>query len=402
MGWNSWNCYRSDIDDAKVRAIASGMISSGLAARGYTYVNMDSGWQSAKRGGKYNSIVPKDEFPDMKALCNHLHSLGLKAGIYSGPYVIPHGTEYNNGCGTTSGICDTSFQYSFSSKYIGMNKHEHEDVTQWAEWGFDYFKYDWNNTDMIITERMSQELKKSSRDIVFSVTIHVDINDAYKVKGLANLWRSNKDTRPNWYSVVNNGFNNQEWNPVIGPGHWLDLDMTAILPRDGEELTQKELIACISCWMMRPSPILIDCEPTSMDDLKLSLLCNEEIIALNQDSLGKPAMSILKNEFWDIQLKPLSDGNYALAFFNLGSEPAIAPKINLAFFGVGQKFNVRDIWNKKDLGEFESDFILGVDAHCAKVFKIFMSQPELFIKKEVNTKKLHSVLIKNAKRSANN
>lgn len=376
MGWNSWNCYRNDIDDIKIRAVANGMISSGLAARGYTYVNMDSGWQSAQRGGKHNSIVPKDEFPDMKALCDYIHSLGLKAGIYSGPYVIPWGTD---GCGTTSGICDTNFSlrfnstYIFNSKYIGMNKHEHEDVSQWAEWGFDYFKYDWSKTDMVLTERMSQELKKSYRDIVFSITTHVDINDASKVKDLVHLWRSNDDTQPDWDSVVDNGFKNQQWNPVIGSGHWLDLDMTAILPRDGKKMTQNELISCISCWMMRPSPILIDCDPTDMDDFTLSLLCNEEIIALNQDSLGKPAVSILKSELWDIQLKPLSDGNYALAFFNLSSEPAIAPKIDLAFFGVGNKFRIRDIWNKKDIGEFESNFVLGVDAHCAKVFKIFMS-----------------------------
>jgi alpha-galactosidase len=378
MGWNSWNCYRSEIDDVKIRTIADGMVSSGLAARGYTYVNMDSGWQSKKRGGKLNSIVPKDEFPDMKALCDHIHSLGLKAGIYSSPFVVPWGTE---GCGTSSGLCDTSFccppNYNFGwspayrCKYVGINKHEHEDVSQWAEYGFDYFKYDWFPTDMILAERMSRELKNSSRDIVFSLTTAVNINDAVKVMELANLWRSNADTGPQWDSVLKNGFNNQQWNSVIGPGHWFDLDMTAILPREGKSVTRNELISCISCWMMRPSPILIDSEPANMDEFTLSVLCNEEIIAVNQDSLGKPAASVIKDDSWDIQLKPLSDGNYALALFNLSGNPAVAPAIDLRSFGVGEKFRVRDLWRKQDLGEFENGCVIGVDTHCAKVFKVF-------------------------------
>ncbi len=387
MGWNSWNCYRQDVDDAKIRAIADGMVSSGLAARGYSYVNIDSGWQSGERGGTFNSVIPKAGFPDMKALCDHIHSLGLKAGIYSCPYVIPWGTDGERvRCGTSSGICDTNFSWRIGpppyhfSKYVGIDKHEQEDVRQWSDWGFDYFKYDWAETDMVLAERMSRELRKSARDIVFSVTTNVSINDALKVKELANLWRANGDTAPVWESVLKNGFDNQQWNPYIGAGHWFDLDMTAIRPRDGKSLNQNELISCVSCWMMRPSPILIDCEPASLDSFMLSLLCNEEIIAVNQDMLGRPAASLFKNNNsplfkegngWDIQIKPLSDGNYALAFFNLSETPGMAPKVDFgSFFGL-EKFKARDLWSKEDLGVFEDDFEVGVDARCGKVFKIF-------------------------------
>ena len=370
MGWNSWNSYRSDIDDAKIRAVAAGLVCSGLAARGYSYVNMDSGWQSKRRGGKFNSIVPKETFPDMKTLCDHIHSLGLKAGIYSGPYVVPWGTD---GCGTTSGVCDTNYHLFFQSgKYIGINKHEHEDVSQWAAWGFDYFKYDWGVTDMMLAERMSRELRQSARDVVFSLTTGVDFKDAGKVRDLANLWRANADTAPQWDSVLKNGFGNQAWNPVIGPGHWFDLDMTAILPRDGKCLTQNERIACLSCWMMRPSPILIDGDPATMDDFTLRLLCNEEVIAVNQDVLGKPAISLLTNDLWDIQLKPLADGNYALAFFNLGAQPAIAPNVDLSWLGLGETFRVRDLWSREDLGTVGKNFVVGVEAHSAKLYKVFM------------------------------
>lgn len=374
MGWNSWNCFRSEITDEKIRSVADDMISSGLAARGYSYVNMDSGWQSKMRGGKFNSIVPKSEFRDMNALSGHVHALGLKIGIYSSPYVIPWGTE---GCGTTSGLCDTNFTafHQHTGKYIGLTKHEHEDVSQWSDWGIDYFKYDWTETDMILTERMSRELRKSSRDIVFSITVRVNIKDASEVMKLANLWRSNTDTHPEWDSVLKNGFANQEWNRSIGSGHWFDLDMTAIRPRDGKCLSRNELIACISCWMMRPSPILIDCIPSEIDDFTMRLLCNEEIIAVNQDSLGKPAMCIYKDETWDIQLKPLSDSSYAMAYFNLSGKPAIAPEFKMEKYGGKEIFLARDLWAREDLGRFENnDFIVGVDSHCAKIFKLSFQQ----------------------------
>lgn len=368
MGWNSWNCFRNNISDTKIRTVAESLVESGLAARGYTYVNLDSGWQSSRRGGRFNSIIPKNEFPDMKALCDFIHALGLKAGIYSGPYVIPWGTQ---GCGTTSGQLDTTFEFhqAWRGKYIGVDKHEHEDVSQWADWGFDYFKYDWSATDMTLTERMSKELRASSRDIVFSVTTGVAPKDASKAKELTNLWRCNGDTDPSWKSVLERFNNQKQWNAVIGPGHWFDLDMTALMPGKDKSLSQNERI---SCWMMRPSPILIDCDPAKLDDFLFRLLCNEEIIAINQDRLGMPAVSVLKTDKWDIQLKPLSDGNYALALFNLGDQPALSPKVNLAFLGLNGAFKVRDLWAKEDLGEFKNSFEIGVDGHCAKVFKIFM------------------------------
>ncbi|OGV61684.1 MAG: hypothetical protein A2283_01730 [Lentisphaerae bacterium RIFOXYA12_FULL_48_11] len=372
MGWCSWNCFRSNITDTKIRAIAQSLVDSGLAARGYIYVNLDSGWQSSKRGGPFNSIVPKNEFPDMKALCSFIHTLGLKAGIYSGPYVIPWGTE-GEGCGTTSGQLDTTFDFHQrwpAGKYIGVVKHEHEDVSQWADWGFDYFKYDWSTTDMTLTERMSKALRASSRDIVFSVTTGVALKDASRVKELANLWRSNGDTNPSWGSVRERFDNQKPWNTAIGPGHWFDLDMTALMPEKDKCLSANERIACISCWMMRPSPIFIDYDPVKLDDFLINLLCNEEIIAINQDRLGLPAVSILRTDVWDVQLKPLSDGSYALALFNLGTRPGVSPKVDLAFLKLGGVFKMRDVWAKEDLGEFKNPFEVGVDDHCAKVFKL--------------------------------
>lgn len=369
LGWNSWNCFRSDISGELIEEIADAMVSSGLAARGYSYVNIDSGWQSKKRGGKYNSIIPSEAFPDMAGLCGHIHSLGLKAGIYSSPYVFPWGTE---GRGTTDGLPDTSFPISYG-RYIGMNKHEAEDVRQWAEWGFDYLKYDWCATDPYHTRRMANQLRESSRDFVFSLATGVGIDDIREIKQLANLYRSNSDTAPYWNSIVQNGFKNEQWNGHTGPGHWFDLDMLSTQPRDGKALTRNELISQVTCWMMRPSPIMLDCDPRTLDgDLK-SILCNEEMIAVNQDPLGKPSFSIFRNDSWDIQLKPLADGNCAVAFFNLSGGNLIAPYLDLSLqWGCGN-YTVRDIWAKKDLGDVGNDFVVGVEAHSAKAYKIMLN-----------------------------
>jgi alpha-galactosidase len=367
MGWNSWNCFRSEITAEKIERVAKGMVSSGLAARGYSHVNLDSGWQSSERGGPFQSIVPHEGFPDMGALCDAVHALGLKMGIYSGPYVVPWGTS---GCGSTSGPMDTRFPGRFyhPNKYIGMRKHEVEDATQWADWGIDYFKYDWAHTDMVLAERMGRALCQSPRDIVYSITTNVSFADAKEVGGICHLWRSNADTHPTWESVLKNGFGNERWNPYIGPGHWFDLDMTALLPRDGECLTPAEMVTCFTCWAIRPSPLLIDCLPDELDDFGLALLCNEEVIAVNQDVLGMPAQPVLRQDGWEVQLKPLADGTYAVGVFNLGDESGASPEVRFSRLGIDGAVQLRDLWTRQDIDGRHETLSVPVEPHGAKLF----------------------------------
>ncbi|OGV63154.1 MAG: hypothetical protein A2498_04860 [Lentisphaerae bacterium RIFOXYC12_FULL_60_16] len=367
MGWNSWNCFRSEINADKILRIANGMVSSGLAARGYSYVNLDSGWQSNQRGGVFNAIIPHDGFPDMGKLCTAVHALGLKMGIYSGPYVVPWGTE---GCGTTSGCIDSNFPRhpACPRKYIGLTRHEAEDVAQWAAWGIDYFKYDWAHTDMELAGRMSRALRQCPRDIVYSVTTSVQLQDAREVARLCNLWRSNGDTGPTWDSVVKNGFGNEAWNPIIGPGHWFDLDMTAILPRDGKRLSVNELVACFTCWAIRPSPLLIDCIPDAMDETTRNILCNEAVIAVNQDVLGKPSITTNQDAAWPIQIKPLSTGGYAVAFFNLSDAPGQSPELEFSAFGIPGGVKIRDLWAQCTLDGRREKLSVALEPHGAKLF----------------------------------
>ena len=166
MGWNSWNAWRRWIDDDKVRAAADGLVSSGLAARGYQYVNIDSCWQG-ERGGKHNAIQPNSKFPDMGALAEHIHAAGLKFGIYSTPWTVPWGCkpeeamkDWGGGrlIGCSSGEPDPDYwaDCAKEGRYVGINKHEPEDVAQWVDWGIDFLKYDWSRTDPKSTERMGR------------------------------------------------------------------------------------------------------------------------------------------------------------------------------------------------------------------------------------------------------
>jgi len=369
MGWNSWNCFRSAIDEAKIWSVAQGLVRSGLAARGYGTVNLDSGWQSARRGGPFNSIIPHDGFPDMGGLCARIHALGLKMGIYSGPYGVPWGTD---GCGSTAGAIDGRFPVhpAAPGKYIGLNKHEAEDAAQWAAWGIDYCKYDWGHTDMELAGRMSRALRAAPRDIVFSITTSVDIRDAQEAARLCNLWRSNGDTSPTWESVVRNGFDNDAWNRVIGPGHWFDLDMTAIRPRDGKSLSRDELATCITRWAIRPSPLLIDCLPGEIDDDTLRLLCNEEVLAVNQDAWGLPAATVRHDPVWPVQAKALSTGGTAVAFYNLGDTPGVTADLDVAWLGFRGPVELRDLWARRDLDGRRQTLSVALPPHGAKLFVV--------------------------------
>jgi alpha-galactosidase len=215
---------------------------------------------------------------------------------------------------------------------------------------------------------MSRALRNSVRDIIYSVTTTVKIEDAREVAGLCNLWRSNGDTHPGWDSVVKNGFGNEQWNPHIGPGHWFDLDMTAILPRDGKQLTENELITCFSGWAIRPSPLLIDCIPDEMNEFTRTLLCNDEVIAVNQDRLGKPAAIAIRQDNWEVQIKPLFDGSYAVGVFNLSDQDGMSPELEFARYGFNGEVKIRDLWAKRDWDGRRTKLAVAVEAHCAKLF----------------------------------
>jgi len=404
MGWNSWNAWRRWVDDAKVRAAAENMVSSGLAARGYTYINIDSCWQG-ERGGKHNAIQPNRKFPDMPALSDFIHGNGLKFGIYSTPWVCPWGcfkeealAEWGGGnlTGCSAGPMDPAYAHDFTKeygKYVGMEKYEANDVAQWIEWNVDYLKYDWAPTDPVCLERMGRLLKNAPRDIVLSICTAAKLADVEACKKWANLWRGARDTQDSWNNILVTGFYAEEnnllenWRPQAGPGGWYDLDLLALGPQFNTKesttpckLTTEEQITHMSYWALYPSPIFLSCNLANLDDFTLRLFGNEEIIAVNQDRLGQPAVRIKETRRQAfasskpqsenrVHARHLADGSMALGLFNLSDHPDEVT-ISLGDLEISGSVAVRNLWERKELGKMEGQIMLAVPAHGAQMLKV--------------------------------
>lgn len=401
MGWNSWNAWRHWVDDARIRSAAEALVKTGLAARGYSYVNIDSCWQG-ERGGKHGAIQPNRKFPDMKALADHCHGLGFKFGIYSTPWTIPWGCTRQEAqqawggpglMGCSSGDPDPAYRpHTLSEgRYIGVRKHEAQDVAQWVEWGVDFLKYDWNPTDMKSLERMGRVVREAARDIVVSICTKARIEDAEEIKTWANMWRGLPDTSDDWPSVLKNLFlldnsMGQDWREHVEAGSWHDLDMLALGPQaetsttsHPNRLSESEQITCMTAWALYPSPLMLSCDLSCLSDFELRLFGNQEVIAVNQDRLGKPSVRLREERHQSLDAREphrsgrvwaraLADGSIAVGLFNLSSS---VDEMSLDLKDIGLSGGVvRNLWERRDLGRFDRRFSIAVPAHGAQLLRI--------------------------------
>jgi alpha-galactosidase len=364
------------------------MVFSGLAARGYSYINIDAGWQGL-RGGEFNAIQGNKGFPDMGALCAYVHEKGLRIGIYSTPWVKSYCLKGEGFTGGSSGEMADGVQSPYVShmkekKYIGKITYESEDSAQWADWGFDYLKYDWIINDVPSASRMRAALDKVNRDIILSLSNNAPFQNAADWAALANCWRITGDITDTWESLCRNGFGQDKWAPFAGPGHWNDPDML-VLGRIGWgepracRLSRDEQITHMTLWSLLSAPLIAGCALSAIDDFTLALLCNDEVIAVNQDSLGFQARQIrdfssadsggnpLRHE--TVYVKKLADKSLAAGLFNRGPEGALI-RLDWTELGLPGSRAVRDLWGRKDLGVFERGVELGVPSHGAQMLLI--------------------------------
>jgi alpha-galactosidase len=402
MGWNSWNAWRRWVDDAKVRAAADGLVKRGLAARGYSYVNIDSCWQGA-RGGPYNAIQPNSKFPAMRLLADYVHAQGLKLGIYSTPWAVPWGCSEQEAVadwggpglvGCSSGAPDPDYPIHPipTGHYVGLEKHEAQDVAQWVEWGVDFVKYDWAPTDPRSLERMGRALRAAARDIVLSICTEARLTHIEAYKTWAQMWRGIPDTFDNWSSLLKNAFMSddylqEDWRPHIGPGAWHDLDMFALGPQFSTQagscpnkLTPDEQITHMTAWALYPSPLILSCDLAALSEFELRLFGNEEVIAVNQDRLGKPAIRLGEGRsqllgvgepthHWRIWARPLADASYAVGLFNL-ADTADEASFDLKLLGLSGSAAVRNLWERCDLGRMQGRLSIAVPAHGAQLVRV--------------------------------
>lgn len=369
LGWTSWNAFKDKINHDVIIDTARHFISTGLAEYGYSYVNIDSDWQG-KYGGKYDAIMPNEEkFPDMKAMCDEIHSMGLKAGIYSTPMLRAFGV-----CQTLPGCTLGEWNPAYRASYgVGFERREENNAKQWAEWGFDYLKYDWTHTDSENTIIMKEALKKQDRDFAYCVTTNCRVEEKETWQKNCSSVRDNWDSVPSWEFIMKICFACDKWLGVGGLGHYFDLDMleTGILQGYKENpLTEDEQLVAYTARIIFPSPIQISCDLSKLSDFDMAMLCNEEVIAVNQDSLGKDSVCTYthRTENADRELqtyikiyeRQLEDGKTAVAIFNIGN--------TVEDVTIPCKY-ARDLWAKENLEADGSELTFTLEPHTVRLIK---------------------------------
>ena len=351
LGFTSWNAFGPDVRQSDIECIAERMVELGISEYGYSYVNLDSGWQHSY-GGKYDAIMPSAKFPDMKAMTDKVHSLGLKCGIYSTPMLTAWGCpdELPSIPGCTTGEPD--YRFPAPNGGIGVVRKERNNALQWQEWGFDYLKYDWQPTDPVNADLMRCELIKLDRDFGFCVTVHaMKEYDGY-LSRFCNSFRDNIDSYGHWQNLLMIYYSYFKRYDSGKRGHYFDLDMldigTCKMKQVRRELSEDEQIMAYTMRAFFNSPIQISSALENVTDFELSLYCNEEMIALNQDSAFANATPIFAHETDGAKThvfeKPLANGDYAYAIFNVSEQD------NRIAIDFGGEATLRDPWAKEDLG----------------------------------------------------
>jgi alpha-galactosidase len=382
MGWNSWYVWENHVTDSIMRAAAAAMVSSGMIDHGYMYVNIDDCW-SIKQTSKDSSLLgePRDKngminsnkrFPDMKSMTDYIHSLGLKAGIYTSP-----------GPRTCAG-------------HVAAYQFEEKDIRRFVEWGFDFLKYDWCTYNRIALNDslpelqkpyilISEILKKQNRDIVLNLCQY-GLGDVWKwgksVGG--NSWRTAGDLGGSFEGIgtalFRDGFDvftDNELQKYGGPGGWNDPDYLLIGYLSNWEggtapspLTPNEQYTQISLWCLQAAPLIFSGDITILDDFTLSLLTNDEVIEVDQDPLGKPGSRIIKNGDLEIWMKKMEDGSSAIGLFNR-SDKETKMTVNWSDLGISGKQKVRDLWRQKDLGTYKEKFSSRVGRHGVVMIRVW-------------------------------
>jgi alpha-galactosidase len=355
MGWNSWNTFQTHISETLIKETADAMIASGMLQAGYRYIVIDDGWEAKERDANGNLVPDPALFPSgIKALADYLHAKGFKFGIYNCA-----GTK------TCAGL-------------PGGRGHEFQDARLYASWGVDYLKYDWCNhgtADSRETYKtMSDAIRAAGRPIVFSLCEWGNTKPWTWAKDIGHLWRTTGDITDcydcqavyaqGWKFILESQAGLEQY---AGPGHWNDPDMLEV---GNPGLTPAESRAHFSLWCMLAAPLMAGNDVRRMSPAVREILTNTEVIALDQDPLGKQAYRFMTQPSKQIWVKELSKGEWAICFFNSGDEPETL-RIDWSNLGfLKGTYRIRDLWQKKDLGLTTSGFEAPVGPHDVVLVKL--------------------------------
>ncbi|MBS1729787.1 MAG: glycoside hydrolase family 27 protein [Bacteroidetes bacterium] len=360
MGWMTWNFFGTNINEKMIHEMADAMVHSGMVKAGYNHIMIDDGWQGG-RDNKNNMIPDPEKFPSgIKALADYLHAKGILLGIYSDAAQL-----------TCAG-------------YTASLGFEDQDAKTFASWGVDYLKYDYCHapedsfTAKIRYKKMADALRKSGRDIVFSICEWGGRQPWFwAAEAGGQLWRTTDDIRDSWKSLMYNMEINADLDRYSSPGHWNDPDML-IVGLDGNKgpsgdlggkgCSAIEYQSAMSLWCIMASPLIATHDVRNMSDDTKRILLNPEAIAIDQDVLGLQGSRKINTKTWNVFVKPLANGDYAIAILNKSNESQEAD-LNFKDLGLEGNFVARDIWQYKDLAE-KSTFHALVLSHETKLLRL--------------------------------
>jgi alpha-galactosidase len=355
MGWNTWNTFGTSINEKLIKEMAEALISGGMQQAGYKYIVLDDGWEAKTRDPNGNLVPDPEKFPSgLKALGDYLHKKGFKFGIH-------------NCAGTKT-----------CAGYPGGRGHEYQDARSYASWGVDYLKYDWCEHGTANAEEtyktMRDALYAAGRPIVFSICEWGSNKPWLWAKDVGHLWRTTGDITDcydcqevysmGWKIILESQVGLEKY---AGPDHWNDPDMLEV---GNPGLSLAESRAHFSLWCILAAPLMAGNDIRNMSDEVRDILTNKEVIAIDQDPLGKQGYRFMEQPGKEIWVKELSNGSWAVCFFNSSDNP-MPVRLNWShFWFLKGTYKVRDLWKKKDLGTTNKNFDFEVGSHDVALFKL--------------------------------
>ena len=349
MGWNSWNHFQTRVDERLLLETAEAVVESGMRDAGYGYVVIDDGWEAQERDANGDLVADADRFPGgIAALAEHVHSLGLKLGIYT-----------DAGTATCQG-------------FPGSYGTEHRDAKRFASWGVDYVKVDWCNTEGLRGRTRypiwTEALRGAGRPMVLSVCEWGRDHPWEWGAEVGHLWRTSWDIQDSWGSLIGVIDHQRGLAPHAGPDAWNDPDMLEV---GNGGMTSDEYRAHFSLWCVLAAPLMAGNDVREMSEEIRGILTAPEPIAVDQDPLGRQGDLVRAERSGEVWARELADGSRAVVLFNRSLRPErIAVRWSDLGWNERDRVRVRDLWEREDQGVHGEAFAAAVPSHGAAMLRL--------------------------------